>query len=84
MIEYHAEAVADFDEVINKNHKNAHAFFRRAFSLKALKQFAKAAEDFETARTLDPMNPHMVVNHKKLKGVGCIVLCEPGKEKKFI
>ena len=37
MIEYHEEAVADFDEVIKKNPKNAHAHFRRAFSLKALK-----------------------------------------------
>ena len=37
MIEYHEEAVADFDEVIKKNPKNAHAHFRRAFSLKSLK-----------------------------------------------
>ena len=27
----------DFDVVIKKNPKNAHAYFRRAFSLKALK-----------------------------------------------
>ena len=37
MIEYHDKAVADFDIVIKKNPKNAHAHFRRAFSLKALK-----------------------------------------------
>ena len=37
MIEWHKEAVQDFNVVINKNPKNAHAFFRRAFSLKALK-----------------------------------------------
>ena len=37
MIEYHEKAVEDFDVVIKKNPKNAHAFFRRAFSLKALK-----------------------------------------------
>jgi len=37
MIEYHEEAVADFTAVIDRNKKNAHAHFRRAFSLKALK-----------------------------------------------
>ena len=37
MIEEHELAVADFDVVIKKNPKNAHAYFRRAFSLKALK-----------------------------------------------
>jgi len=37
MIDYHEEAVKDFNEVIIKNSKNAHAYFRRAFSLKALK-----------------------------------------------
>ena len=37
MIEKHGEAVVDFDVVIKKNPKNAHAYFRRAFSLKALK-----------------------------------------------
>ena len=37
MIDWHQEAVTDFDLVIKKNPKNAHAHFRRAFSLKALK-----------------------------------------------
>ena len=41
MIEWHKEAVQDFNVVITKNPKNAHAFFRRAFSLKALKVSAK-------------------------------------------
>lgn len=36
MIEEHKRAVDDFDIVIKKNPKNAHAYFRRAFSLKAL------------------------------------------------
>lgn len=83
MIENHQKAVEDFSEVINKNPKNAHAHFRRAFSLKSLARYAEAAEDFEKAKTLDPMNPKMVVNYKKLKGITCIVLCEPGEEKNF-
>ena len=83
MIDWHQEAVADFDLVLKKNPKNAHAYFRRAFSLKSLKRFAEAVDDFEKARNLDPMNPSLVVNYKKLQGVSCIVLCEPGDEKEF-
>jgi hypothetical protein len=37
MIEDHAAAVEDFTLLIKKNPKNAHAYFRRAFSNKALK-----------------------------------------------
>jgi len=37
MIDYHEKAVEDFSVVIHRNPKNAHAYFRRAFSLKALK-----------------------------------------------
>jgi Flp pilus assembly protein TadD len=70
--------------VLTKNPKNAHGYFRRAFSLKAMKDFAQAATDFEMAKKLDPMNPHMLINHKQLKNVKCIVLCKPGEEKVFI
>ena len=49
MIENHKEAVDDFDMVIKKNPKNANAYFRRAFALKALKRFKEAAEDFDKA-----------------------------------
>ena len=83
MIEEHEKGVEDFSSVIKKNPKNAHAHFRRAFSLKALKRYSEAAEDFEKAKELDPLNPKMVVNYKKLKGVQCIVLCKPGEEKIF-
>ena len=37
MIYDHERAIEDFNVVIKKNPKNAHAFFRRAFSHKALK-----------------------------------------------
>jgi hypothetical protein len=69
--------------VIKRNPSNSHAYFRRAFSLKALKKFGEAADDFEKAKTLEPMNSQLVVNHKQLKGVSCIVLCEPGEEREF-
>jgi Tfp pilus assembly protein PilF len=75
--------VKDFNTVINKNPKNANAHFRRAFSRKALQLNEDAVGDFEMAKNLDPHNPHLIVNYKKLKGVTCIVLCEPGNEKVF-
>ena len=78
MIEDHENAVTDFDLLIKKNPKNAHAYFRRAFSQKSLKRYSEAADDFEQSKALDPLNPKMVVNYKKLKGVSCIVLCKPG------
>ena len=37
MINEHEKAILDFDSVIQKNPKNAHAYFRRAFSHKAVK-----------------------------------------------
>ena len=37
MIEYHEEAVSDFNAVIKRNPKNANAHFRRSFSFKAIK-----------------------------------------------
>lgn len=83
MIEEHEKAVEDFSSVIKKNPKNAHAHFRRAFSYKDLKMYSNAADDFEKAKELDPLNPKMVVNYKKLKGITCIVLCKPGEEKIF-
>ena len=84
MIGEHELAIEDFSSVIKKNPKNAHAYFRRAFSHKAMKQYDDAAEDFEKAKSLDPLNPKLVVNYKKLSGITCIVLCKPGDEKTFL
>jgi len=50
MIDYHEKAVDDFNIVIRKNPKNANAYFRRAFSLKSLKRYNLAVEDFEKAK----------------------------------
>lgn len=83
MIEEHEKAIEDFSLVIKKNPKNAHAHFRRAFSYKATKKYTEAADDFEKAKELDILNPKMVVNYKKLKGITCIVLCKPGEEKLY-
>ncbi|KAL3671699.1 hypothetical protein V7S43_003609 [Phytophthora oleae] len=81
--QYHAEALADFSFVIAQQPTNAHAYFRRGFSQKALGDFKAAAHDLQTARLLDPNNLQLVVNYKELRDVECIVLCAPGKEKRF-
>lgn len=83
MIDYHEKAVEDFNIVIKRNPQNAHAYFRRAFSLKSLKKYDQAVDDFEKAKELDPLEPKMVVNYKKMKEISCIVLCEPGEENIF-
>jgi len=83
MIEEHASAIEDFDSVIQKNPNNAHAYFRRAFSHKSMKNYSQAADDFEIAKEKDPLNQKLVVNYKKLQGITCIVLCKPGEEKIF-
>ena len=57
MCEDHESAIGDFDTVIKKNSKNAHAYFRRAFSHKSLKNYTHSVEDFEKAKELDPNNP---------------------------
>jgi len=43
---------------------NAHAFFGRAFAHKALKMYDAAAEDFERAKQIDPLNPKLIVNFR--------------------
>jgi len=78
MLQMFDKAITDFTKVIELHPKNAHAFFRRAFAYKALKQFKEAADDFERAKDLDPLNEKLVVNYKQMKNVNCIEICKPG------
>jgi hypothetical protein len=48
-----------------------------------LKDYHRAAEDFETARTLDPENPALSVNYRGLHSVDTVVLCAAGEEPAF-
>lgn len=75
-----AQAIKDFTRVLGLQPDNTHALFRRAFSFKALGKFEEAAEDFENARSIDPENPALVVNYKKISDVSYIVLVPPGEE----
>lgn len=76
----HERALVDFSRVIHMQRANARAIFRRAFSFKALGRFEEAARDFEAARELEPDNPSMIINYRKVYDVSCISLCRPGQE----
>lgn len=58
---------------------NSHAYFGRAFARKALKDYDGAAEDLEHAKELDPFNPKLIINPKKIYEIKYIKLCEPGE-----
>jgi len=76
----YAEAVQDFSVVITRQTVNAHAYFRRAFAHKALKRYDDAAADFEKAKELEPNNPALIVNYKRIHDTECIELCKAGEE----
>ena len=74
------DSLADFDRVIERNPRNAHAYFRRAFVHKSMRNFERAAEDFERARALDPNNPSLAINYRNIGEVEVIILCDAGRE----
>lgn len=76
-------ALKDFNMVILANPNNAHAYFRRGFLHKTFGNLSLAADDFETAKMLDPENPNLLVQYKMLHDTECIVLCPPGEEPIF-
>ena len=80
LIEEHNLALEDFNVVIRMQKNNANAYFRRAFTYKALRKYTEASEDMFKARELDPGNPNLIINAKKMQGVRSIVVCQPGEE----
>jgi tetratricopeptide (TPR) repeat protein len=70
----------DFNEVIKIQMNNSHAYFGRAFAHKALRDYDKAAEDFDKAKQINPLNPKLIVNFKQVYNVRYIKLCNPGEE----
>jgi hypothetical protein len=47
--------------------------------LKVLRRYSEAADDFEMAKQLDPMNPYLNVNYRNLKGVNYVPIQVPGE-----
>ena len=82
LTDHFQKSLDDYSEVIRLQPKNSHAFFGRAFALKALKNYEAAAEDLEKAKELGPFNPKLIVNPKKIYEIKYIKLCEPGEEQK--
>lgn len=66
LTDQYKKALDDYCDVIKLQPKNSHAYFGRAFAYKALKEYDKAAEDFEKAKELDPFNPRLIINAKKI------------------
>jgi len=67
MIEHHEAAVEDFSVVIKRNPKNAHAHFRRAFSLKALKvSFVKCFIITRMIFFSDLLRQQMILSKRKI------------------
>jgi tetratricopeptide (TPR) repeat protein len=62
--------------------RNANAYFGRAFAYKALRRYDEAAADFQKAKELDPFNPKLIINPKKIYEIPYIRLVNPGEEMK--
>ena len=97
----HKEAIEDFDAAIalQQNDANAYIYFRRGWSHKvfnstsmnnnrlfqAVKQFAAAGTDFETAKQLRPHDPNFSVDYKHVNNIEYIVVrTEPDVVEPFL
>jgi hypothetical protein len=45
--------------------------------------FKEAANDFERAKELDPLNQLLVVNYKNLKDINFVEVYQPGEDKSY-
>jgi hypothetical protein len=79
----HAEAVEDFTDFLVNCPGATSAFFRRGFSLRALRCFACAADDLETARTMIPRDERFNINYSGLQNVQAIVVNAAGAEPSY-
>jgi tetratricopeptide (TPR) repeat protein len=80
VIQEYEKALSDFNMVLSHQTANQNAYLGRGFTYKALKKYQLAANDFEQAKILDPLNPKLQLNYLKIHGVQYIKLCEPGFE----
>lgn len=76
----HKEAIRDFDNVIAAYPRLASAYFRRAFSHKAVGAYDSAADDFEAARAIEPNNAAFMINYNQIYYTNTIELCKAGDE----
>jgi tetratricopeptide (TPR) repeat protein len=79
----HDEAVLDFNDVLDSQPAAPNALFRRGISHKALRDFAKAADDIETAKQLTARAEDRAIlnlNYVGISDVEAVVLVAAGEE----
>lgn len=47
-----------------------------------MRRYEEASENFDKAKELDPFNPKLIINPKKIYEIKYIKLCDPGEEDK--
>lgn len=78
----HRAAAADFTRVISMEPRNAHALLRRGLSFRVLRDFERAACDFEGAKSAAPSDPNVTVSYAA-RDVEAVLLCAAGEEPFF-
>jgi tetratricopeptide (TPR) repeat protein len=77
----HDEAIRYFTLFLAACPSSSAGYLRRAFSYKCLKFFDASADDFETAKQLDPMDTRLLMNYNALHDISTVILNAPGEEK---
>lgn len=62
----HSEAIERFTKSLALKKGCPYCHFRRAWSYKALGDFVKAGDDFETAKSLRPNDPNFSIDYKHI------------------
>ena len=81
MMKHHNDAILDFSAVVRLCPNDDRAVFRRAWSYKSLGLYESAAEDFHTARMLNPSEKMYALNYQNIGDVETIVLRPSGEER---
>ena len=70
----YSEAVDYYTRTIELDPSNAHAFFRRAWTHKALRDYMAAGEDFEIAKGMRPHDPNFSLEYKQIQALEFVVV----------
>jgi tetratricopeptide (TPR) repeat protein len=86
MLSRHEEAIEDFNDVLDSTPSNSNAYFRRACSYKFVRDFDKAALDFELAKQLTPKYEERALlnlNYVGIADIETVILVAAGEEPNF-
>lgn len=62
----HKDSIEWFSKALDLRKDNPYCYFRRAWSFKALGDYVKAGDDFETAKQLKPNDPNFAIDYKRI------------------